>query len=251
MQQQWKVLIEHLYQDFIDFFLPNWTGKIDFQRPATFLRLPERVVQARPDAAQENLVIGMRFRDQEMALLLLCLEKVGYENASFSQQLFQDFVAVREEVAYKIPASILTVFLANSVPARYETHTYEFAQTRLQLDFQKYVVREQYLDDLWEMVNPIAFAVAACRLRLENQRHIRGRLESKKRIAEKLLNHYLRQRINMDTILVLLPFIDKTIDLPMEIETIYRDEMRAFVASHTSISKADLVVLLQQFSTIQ
>ncbi|MEM1325071.1 MAG: hypothetical protein AAGI23_03905 [Bacteroidota bacterium] len=249
MQQQWKLLIEHLYQDFIDFFLPDWTDKIDFQRPATFLRLPERVVLSKPEAHQENLVIGTRFRDQEMALLLLCLEKTGYDNVVFSQQLFQDFVAVREEVAYKIPTTILTIFLANSVPARYEQHEYEFAQTRLQLDFQKYVVREQYLDDLWEMVNPIAFAVAACRLQLENQRHIRGRLESKKVIAEKLFKRYIRQRINLDAVLVLLSFIDTTIDLPTEIETIYRDEMRAFVASQSLIPKSGLEQLLQQFPT--
>ena len=71
MQQHWKLLIDHLYRDFIDFFLPDWMNKVDFQRPATFLSLPEQVVKARPEGGQENLVLGLRFNDQKMALLSL------------------------------------------------------------------------------------------------------------------------------------------------------------------------------------
>lgn len=248
MQQHWKLLINHLYQDFIDFFLPDWMNKVDFQRPATFLSLPERVVKARPESGQENLVLGMRFNNQQMALLLLCLEQKGYANEAFGAQLFQDFIAVREEVDFKIPTAIFSIFLDNSVPPRYEQYEYEFGQTRFQLQFKHYVVREQYLDDLWEMVNPIAFAVAACRLRLENQKHAIGRLESKINITHRLLNRYMRQRINLEAVLVLTQFIKGTIDLPAEAEIEFRDDIRAFIAQQSLLTEADRLSLREVLS---
>ncbi|MEM0994899.1 MAG: hypothetical protein AAGI49_17845, partial [Bacteroidota bacterium] len=200
MQAHWKLLIQHLYQDFIDFFLPDWTGKVDFSRPATFLNIPAQVVAGSADQPQENLIIGLRFKDQHNALLLLCLEHVGYENKDFGQQLFKDYMATLQTVEFKIPTNAFVIFLANSLPYRHESYQYEFAQSSIQMNFPYYVVREQYLDDLWEMVNPIAFAVAACRLRLENERHPKGRFDSKKVLIEKLLQRYIRQRINIDAV---------------------------------------------------
>lgn len=248
MQQHWKLLIDHLYRDFIDFFLPDWMNKVDFQRPATFLSLPEQVVKARPESGQENLVLGLRFNDQKMALLLLCLEQKGYANEAFSAQLFQDFVAMREEVNFKIPTAIFTLFFNNSLPSRYEQYDYEFGQTRLQLNFKQYVIREQYLDDLWEMVNPIAFAVAACRLRLDNQKYTKGRLESKISIVNRLLSRYIQQRISLEAVLVLLQFIKGVIDLPSEAEMDFQDDTRAFMAQQSLLTEADKLSLREVLS---
>jgi len=245
MQQHWKLLIEHLYQDFIDFFLPDWTGQLDESRPATFLNLPKQVVAAKKEDPQENLVLGLRFKNGKAGLLLLTLELKGYDNNSFGTQLFEDFVATQQEVEYKIPTASLVVFLANSLPPIHEQHQYEFGATRLQMNYAYYIVREQYLDDLWEMVNPIAFAIAACRLRLENEQHPKGRFESKKMITQKLLQRYTRQRINIDAVVPLLKFIVRTLDLTDHWETNFRDEISAYIAHQTIIPDAPKAALIQ------
>ncbi|MEM8523785.1 MAG: hypothetical protein AAGG68_04030 [Bacteroidota bacterium] len=248
MQQHWKLLIENLYQDFIDFFLPDWTDRLDTGRPATFLSLPKQVVEAKKDDPQENLVLGLRFKDGKAGLLLLTLELKGYENSRFGQQLFEDFVATQQEVEYKIPAAAVAIFLANSLPPIHEQHEYEFGTTRLQMNYARYAVREQYLDDLWEMVNPIAFAIAACRLRLENERHPKGRFESKKMIAQKLLQRYTRQRINLDAVATLLTFITRTLNLTEHWETNFRDEISAHIANQTTIPDAPKITLIQSLT---
>ncbi|MEL6941217.1 MAG: hypothetical protein AAFO82_00990 [Bacteroidota bacterium] len=245
MQQHWKLLIENLYQDFIDFFLPDWTDRLDTSRAATFLSLPKQVVVAKKDDPQENLVLGLRFKDGKAGLLLLVLEQQGYDNKKFGQQLFKDFVATQQEVEYKIPAAALVVFLANSLPPIHEQHEYEFGTTRLQMNYSHYVVREQYLDDLWEMVNPIAFAIAACRLRLENERHPRGRFESKKMITQKLLQRYVRQRINLDAVVTLLTFTTAVLELTEHWEANFRDEISAFIAHQTTIPDTAKATLIQ------
>lgn len=248
MQQHWKRLIENLYQDFIDFFLPDWVDQLDTSRPATFLNLPKQVVEAKKGDAQENLVLGLRFKDGKAGLLLLTLELKGYDNARFGQQLFEDFVATQQEIEYKIPTAAMVVFLANSLPPIHEQHQYEFGATRLQMNYAYYVVREQYLDDLWEMVNPIAFAIAACRLRLENERHPKGRFESKKMITQKLLQRYMRQRINSDAVVTLLTFITRVLDLTDHWESNFRDEMSAYIANQTIIPDTSKVELIRSLA---
>ncbi|MEM9884701.1 MAG: hypothetical protein AAF849_02345 [Bacteroidota bacterium] len=248
MQAYWKLLVEHLYQDFIDFFLPDWTNKIDFSRPATFLNLPESVVAGSVDQRQENLVIGLRFQDQQNALLLFCLERTGYENKNFGEQLFKDHIATLEEVEFKIPTATFVLFLANSLPYRHEQYSYEFAQTNIQMTFAHYIVREQYLDDLWEMVNPIAFAVAACRLRLENERHPKGRFDTKKVLVQKLLERFIHQRINIDAVSALLQFILPVLDLSPALEMNLRDETKAFIANQNTIGVEQKAILLQILS---
>ncbi|MEM6700519.1 MAG: hypothetical protein AAF806_09670 [Bacteroidota bacterium] len=248
MQQHWKHLIENLYQDFIDFFMPDWVDQLDTSRSVTFLNLPTAVVEAKEDDAQENLVLGLRFKDGKAGLLLLTLELKGYDNARFGQQLFEDFVSTQQEIEYKIPTAAIVVFLANSLPPIYEYHQYEFGATRIQMNYSYYVVREQYLDDLWEMVNPVAFAVAACRLRLENERHPKGRFESKKMIVQKLLQRYTRQRINLDAVVVLLKFITHALELKDHWETNFRDEMSAYIANQTIFPDASKVALMRSLA---
>lgn len=245
MRQEWQALIEHLYQDFISFFLSDWEDRIDYNRPATFLKLPKSVIDTKPDAPHENVVIGIRFKDGKLGLLLLTLEQLGYDNEHFGQQIFKDYIATMEEMEYQIPTAALVIFLANSLPKTYEQYEYEFGKSRIQMNYPSYVVREQYLDDLWEMVNPITFAIASCRLKLENQKHPKGRFESKKLVTQKLFERYLRQRINIEAVLPLLKFIINVLDLEDRWETNFKDEMSAFIANQPSIPEQDKKRIIQ------
>lgn len=224
MRQAWQLLIPHFYPAFLDFFLPDWADRVDANRSPAFLPLPIGK-KLSEHALQENLLLGIRLRDQSNGLLLWVLESGGFENEQFSQQLFRDFSNVLEEYEYKIPVHLQVLFLANSLPKIPETYAYEYFSTRLSLLFDTYIVREQYLDDLLEHSNPIAIAIAACRLRLENQQFPEGRLKSKLQLVTHLLTQVEKQQLRVAQRSALLYFIDTTIDLPQDFQLMFEQQL--------------------------
>ncbi len=217
-QQQWQYLIEQLYFDFITFFEPKWENVVDFSRPPIFMNLPKSVVEHHANAAQQSLVIGVRQKNDTPSILLFVLETKGYDNQEFAQKVFNDFVATISEFHHKIPVNLLTLFLANSLPKDAERYEYRVGSTHLQLHFNHYIVREQYLEDLLDMVNPFAFVIAVCRLRLEHENAPKLMLENKLLLIKRLMQRFLKKRIQLQTVLVLLYFIKHALDLPKDWE---------------------------------
>ncbi len=249
-QELWKTLIEQLYFDFITFFRPNWEERIDFTRPPTFLNLPLDVAKTTPHAPQQNLVIGIREKTGDIILLLTVLEQLGYDNRSFGKQLFKDFTKTLAEFENKMPVTVQAIFLANSLPKDAKQYEYSYDQIQMQMQFPSYVVREQYLDDLWEMVNPIAFAIAACRLHLENEQHPKGRIESKINLIYRLLQRHNRQRINFEAVLVLFPFINAVITLDTAWQKVFEAELKNHISLSASLSKGQRSALLEKMSEV-
>lgn len=245
-QQHWKTLIEQLHVDFITFFRPDWEDRIDFSRPPAFLNLPSAVAKTPPHALQQNLILGIREKSGAIVLMLVVLEKGGYDNSDFGQQLFQDFIRTLNEFEYKMPLTIQSIFLSNSLPKDVEQYEYRYDQVALQMQFASYTIREKYLDDLWEMVNPIAFAIAACRLRLENESYPKGRLESKINIVQRLLQRYNRQRINFEAVLALFIFINQVITLSEDWQMLFKREMKDAILLNAGLTDTQQRTLLEK-----
>ncbi len=242
-QEQWQYLIEQLYVDFITFFEPDWEGIIDFSRPPTFLNLPESVTQRTTTTDQQNLLIGIRQKNDVPALMLFVLETKGYDNQKFTHQIFHDFITTLSEFHYKIPLHLFTLFLANSIPKDAERYEYKVGNTQLQLQFNYYVVREQYLDDLLDRVNPFAFAIAACRLRLEYERTPKLKLEQKLLLVQKLLQRYLRKRIHLRAILAIFRFIKVIVELPDDWEEKFKTLAKIEIQLHDNLKDQDKQLL--------
>jgi hypothetical protein len=243
-QQQWQYLIEQLYVDFIIFFEPDWEDTIDFSRPPTFLNLPESVTQRTTTTGQQNLLIGIRQKNDTPSLMLFVIETKGYDNQMFTHQVFHDFITTLSEFHYKIPLQLFTLFLANSIPKDAERYEYKVGSTQLQLQFKHYIVREQYLEDLLDMVNPFAFAIAACRLRLEYERTPKLKLEQKLLLIKKLLQRYLKNRINLEALLTIFRFVKVVVELPDDWEGEFKALARIEIQLHDNLKDQDKQLLI-------
>lgn len=243
-QQQWRHLIEQLYVDFITFFEPDWEDTVDFFRPPTFLSLPKSVTESATTADQQNLLIGIRQKNDVPCLMLFVIETKGYENQGFTQQIFQDFITTLSEFHYKIPVHLFTLFLANSIPKDAERYEYKVGSTQLQLQFKHYIVREQYLEDLLDIVNPFAFAIAACRLRLEYERTPKLKLEQKLLLIKKLIHRYLRKRINIEATLTILKFIAVVVELPNDWEAEFKTLSKIEIQLHNNLTNQHKQLLI-------
>ncbi|MEL6719903.1 MAG: hypothetical protein AAFP82_14415, partial [Bacteroidota bacterium] len=73
----------------------------------------------------------------------------------------------------------------------------------------------------------------------------RGRFESKKMITQKLLQRYVRQRINLDAVVTLLTFTTAVLELTEHWEANFRDEISAFIAHQTTIPDTAKATLIQ------
>lgn len=213
MQQLWQKLILALYDDFVPFFFSDWSHTIDLERAPTFLSIPKSVVQKRKNTTQENLIIGVRRRDGSAALILFVLEQQGYTNHDFGQQLFRDFSRVLDELEYKMPVAIFTLFLANSLPKELDEYEYRYHNTAINLHYPSYIVREQSLDDLWAMNNPMAFIIAACRMQIEYPYFQKARLNAKIEVTQRAWLFAQKQNLSTVKWKAIAEFTDATINL--------------------------------------
>ncbi len=244
----WQVLLQENLKDFLYFFIPKLARVIDYEQATVFFNAPSHVLNQSPERAQHNLLLGLRDKDEQAILLLLTLEYGGYDNRAFEQQLFRDLTATLEEISYKIPVASFVLFLANSIPASMNGYEYDTFDTQISMSQPNYAVREQYFDDLWELKNPMTFAVASSRVAIETSEHPNLRLAKKQELLQRLLTRFQKQQITQAALLQLLRFITHILPLTDTYEAQFQATLINTLYEQTTIGTEDKHLIIQAMS---
>ena len=94
----WKLIIPLLWEDFIQYFLPQWVDQIDFSHKPDFLDKDLKRLMPKGKSKNRTVDILMRvyLKNGEFQTFLLHIEVQAYFDPFFSRRVFQYFYRISD-----------------------------------------------------------------------------------------------------------------------------------------------------------
>lgn len=159
----WKGIIEELFEDFLDFFFPQFVQEVDFTKPYEFLdkELQELVPASDSQNRRADLLVKVFLKSGEEKWLLIHIEVQGYEDEHFPLRMYvynyRSYDRFNQEV---VALAILTDENPNFHPTYYERETWN---TKIRYDFQTYKLLDYNVSDFEKSNNPFASVMQVAR----------------------------------------------------------------------------------------
>lgn len=166
----WKQIIEALFPDFVDLFLPDLAQQVDLNQPYTFLDQELNALSLGNEQGNRRVdrLVKVFLKDGNEQWVLIHAEVQGYHEIDFAERMLIYFYRIYDKYRQKIAAIAIFADSRNGwKPDKYE---YEFANTRLTYQYPVYKILEQSEADLKASENPFALVVLAAQYALRGKR---------------------------------------------------------------------------------
>lgn len=219
---RWKEIISNLFEDFVQFFLPQAYSLIDFQSNIEFLE--QELLKLFSDKYREGKIVNdklvkVRLLSGEEKWILIHIEIQSSHETDFSERMFTYFYRIYDKYNQKITA--IAIYTGDKTPKKYNKFDYDFLGTKLNYEFNSYKVRSIEEQELLKSENPFALVVLASKYLIQSQKD-----ESKKLSFKLKLIRLCKERKYTDNQIVnLLRFIDLILILPKEQELLFEEEV--------------------------
>jgi len=216
----WKDVIERYFQDFIQFFLPQAHGEIDWTRDYEFLdkELQQVVRDAELGRRLADKLVKVWRTGGEEAWVLIHLEVQSFEETNFAERMFVYHYRIYDR--YKRTVVSLAILGDERSSWRPERFGYELWGSDVGLKFPvvKLLDYKQQWSSLETSRNPFATVVMAHLLAQETRPDAQRRLASKLAMTRGLYE----KGYGREDVINLFGFIDWVMGLPEEIEQEFR-----------------------------
>lgn len=244
---KWKIIIERLFEQFVQFFLPELHHLIDFNQPITFLKQDiEKIVSTsnkKNDKIFDNLV-EVFLKNGIKSGLLIHIEVHGYEHIHLGQKMFRYCTRALDKFDYKTEISALAILVGDRLPQHYMGYHYKLGRTSIDYNYPVYIIRNQKENELLQSSNPFAMAVLAClkllKIRASNKKNKKGeyldRFTVKKELLQLLEQRYYEVNYTEQEIVTLLEFVMNIIALPKKLEEQFKEDFyEPYVKQHQNM----------------
>lgn len=219
----WKEALDGLLEPFLMMFAPALALRIDWAV------LPEaldgELARLFPDAVAGKRIVDRLYkvllRDGNSLWILIHIEVQAQREDDFTERVFRYFYRLRDK--FDLPLTCIAVLADDSPSWRPAEYVYEFEGTRLHFAFPaiKLLDYRHRIAELETSDNPFSLIVLA-HLQTQSLRDNDSRLDWKRRITHNLLQRTLDE----DRRAKVLRLVDWLIDLPVEWNDVYWDEVR-------------------------
>ena len=127
----WKLIIPLLWEDFIQFFLPEWVDEIDFSHKPDFLDKDLKRLMPKGKSKNRTVDILMRvyLKNGEHKTFLLHIEVQAYFDPFFSRRVFQYFYRISDFL--QEPIETLAIMIDEDPNYRPNEYIQQFGQTKV------------------------------------------------------------------------------------------------------------------------
>ena len=127
----WKLIIPLLWEDFIQYFLPQWVDQIDFSHKPDFLDKDLKRLMPKGKSKNRTVDILMRvyLKNGEYKTFLLHIEVQAYFDLYFSRRIFQYFYRISDLL--QEPIETLAIMIDEDPNYRPNEYIQEFGQTKV------------------------------------------------------------------------------------------------------------------------
>ncbi|MGB0929288.1 MAG: hypothetical protein ACPGVB_00835 [Chitinophagales bacterium] len=212
---KWKVIIEELFEDFIQFFMPDLYPLIDFTKKVTFLKqdIPKIAGSSKKkgDKIKDNIV-EVHLKNGEQRLVLIHIEIQATSEKDFAERMFVYYYRTRDKYKRKIAA--IAIYVGASKPKIHDYFQESFGNTEISYRFNSYNVKDPNEKELLANKNPFAIVVLACKYILTSTSDYEKRIKLKIKLVELAKKrNYGEQKI-----VALVSFVMNLMILPQKYE---------------------------------
>lgn len=160
---EWKLLLERLFKEAVQFFMPELYHLIDFDTPPIFLEQEFQKLFAKKYHEKRKSVdklAKVRLKDGSEKWILLHIEIQSYFETNFSKRMFTYYYLIIEKYG-DIDLTAIAIYTGSRIPKKYNEYRRNYFGTTLSFKFNTYKVRDQVDSDLIKNRNPFAMAILA------------------------------------------------------------------------------------------
>jgi len=208
----WKTIIQKLFKEFVEFFMPDLYPEINFEKGYEFLdkELNKILPKSKTKNRRADKLIKVFLKNGKEQWILIHTEIQGYEDDEFADRMFASFYRIYDEYKKKIIA--LAVFTDGDETFKPDKFEYNFYQTELTYKYRTFKAIEQNENELLKNENPFAVVILATKYLIESKNKEDKKLKFKIKLAELLL----QRNYNRDEIIEIFKFIDVLLELKNE-----------------------------------
>ncbi len=224
----WKDVLESLYPDFVQFFLPDFAEAINWARKYEFLDKELRQISPKSEKGKRfvDKLTKVYLKDGNEQWVLVHVEIQGYQEKDFAERMFIYFYRIYDKFRKKIVS--LAVFSDPGREFKPDRFSYNFFGCSLEFRYRAYKILEYSDEELERSENPFALVVLAAKRSLESRRDEEKRFAFKRELMRLLLKKgYDRKRV-----IQIFRFLDGVLALSDEMkeqliyEEFHREEVR-------------------------
>ena len=178
---RWKEIIELLFEDFVDFFMPNLFKEIDFSRKPEFLKQELYKIIAIPENSDKKIndtLVKVYLKNKKTQWILIHIEVQVDHETEFSERMFTYFYRIYDKFKIK-EITAIALFVGENAPKNYSQFTNKYFGTEINYKYNSYLVRKQNEKELQKSKNPFAIAVLAALYIIKTKKNLDNRLKLK------------------------------------------------------------------------
>ncbi len=167
----WKVMIEELSFEFIDYFLPDWAeNNIDRNKSCEFLDTELANIQDKTALGlkRADKLIKVFLKDGTEKFIYFHIEVQGYKDDNFSERMFKTFYRLYDKYS---PEKIMAFAIYSDENKNYEPSQfiYKYQKTRVIYEFETFKILNKSLKELYLEDNIFSFVMLAVRRALDKK----------------------------------------------------------------------------------
>ena len=220
----WKLVIEHFFKQFMEFFFPDTATEIDWTKPHEFADKELLALEKKGRVGKKisDKLVKVFKTNGDQARVIIHIEIQGGRETSFPRRMFEYFYKIYNK--HKMPLMCAAILTDTSHRWRPNCFITELWGCELTLKFPIVKLMDYELGFLDKSVHPIAKIIQAHLVALKTRGKHQLRLEQKLFLMKKLYP----LGYTADDIRILYAFIDYALDLPDEIEGEFMKNMKNY-----------------------
>ncbi len=219
----WKLVLERFFKDLMAFLLPHISTEIDWTKHHEFLDKELLAIQKNTKVGNKlaDKLIKVFTKNGEEAWVIVHVEVQGSRESDFAERMWQYYYRIYDK--YRMPLMSVAILTDKSQHWRPNSYHRKLWGCQLVLEFPivKLIDFRAKVDKLEYNNNPIAIVIEAHLVALKTCGNANLRLDNKLNLVKKLYP----LGYTKDDIRTLYAFIDYALNLPIELEGKFMENM--------------------------
>ncbi|MGB0930459.1 MAG: hypothetical protein ACPGVB_06775 [Chitinophagales bacterium] len=238
---RWKEIIEHLFEDFVAFFMPDLFEEIDFSRKPEFLKQELYKIIAIPENADKKIndsLVKVYLKNNTEQWILIHIEVQTDHETTFSERMFTYFYRIFDKFKIK-EITAIALFVGENVPKDYNQFTNKYFGTEISYKYNAYQVRKQNEKELQKSKNPFAIAVLAALYIIKTKRNFDNRLKLKTALIDFIQKRVKAGNFPKSVIVPLVSFVMNLMRLDEKREILFKNHFYKTLKDKSMITLTD------------
>ncbi|HBY20211.1 MAG TPA: hypothetical protein DEG71_04250, partial [Clostridiales bacterium] len=217
----WKAIIEDLFDEFLEYFMPELYEQIDFTKGYIFLEqeLKKLFRESKNKKRITDKLVKVYLKNGDEKWILIHIEIQGYNDDEFTRRMFKYFYRIYDK--YEKDINAIAIFTDDKKDYKPDKYEYKFLGTKVTYEYNTYKILEQTEEKLLQDKNLFALVILAGLYSIKCEKI----KEQKYKFKLNLIRLLRQRKYTNEKIQIIFDFIEGIIRLPETEEKLYKEEI--------------------------